>query len=851
MKSCERRISQLHLLLDDELTSGQEEELNEHLQKCEICAGRMRELMQMKAVVEERLDAHIALPDDESITARATGATERHRKSRSVAGLMKKVLIGAAACVGVVILSAYLFVHFYFQRTFSHQLDNMVLRCSTGIEMASRDASWRPLRVGDRLRKSARIRTPAAARSFISFDGIRVLTDGEAELETGGRRTFSIVNGKMFVASADRDRPVTIGLGNASVWANGGVLRIERSEAAASMGVASGMAEITMPDGTSHKLIADQTAIFGKGSAGFEMVRGEVNDPFARMKVSAIERTRRRFEKIISKYLPNYRMTQHAMKRSWGAEIMEMWSRPDGMYQFASYSPGVSLRYVGMSGAGLGDYYDTLFVPSNRTISIGRQKLVPLDSGHMAAYPAWSHDGSMIAYSEHNPNWWPAVVKVAKLDDLEHPWVISQEYESVLPMFPLAWAPDDRHVLFMTTDNVEIKENGWWNWNGPYKIKIAPIDPAEGPVREFDSPFYDIPLELTLPLGKTISPQILKLPWGDALLCANWGNIGYIPIEQDGQSVAHAPGLFLTDFDPRELFVAFATWAPSGSKITFVATQNLEVHPVNVYILYDVEDILDGFAPAPRSVDDPRIKRVAQSENDQLPGGFSFDESLVFFQEDVNNVWRSTYPMSYGGSDFDLFYANALASEPGMPTQIHLPDTQVALKPSPEGNRIAYCNYEIGRKYRNYELRVVSFDIETEVDVDLGGFLMDNSGTNLIIPPGTLEENFSVKISTPFTIGEEAELTEGENTFFAMRLLDAKGLENPKFIEPMTLTIRYTDDEVEGLDEGMLEIYYYDESDPENPVWLALGGTVDPEHNEITVEIRHFSKFSVGGKKRE
>jgi len=81
MKSCERRISQLHLLLDDELTSGQEEELNEHLQKCEICAGRMRELMQMKAVVEERLDAHIALPDDESITARATGATERHRKA--------------------------------------------------------------------------------------------------------------------------------------------------------------------------------------------------------------------------------------------------------------------------------------------------------------------------------------------------------------------------------------------------------------------------------------------------------------------------------------------------------------------------------------------------------------------------------------------------------------------------------------------------------------------------------------------------------------------------------------------------------------------------------------------------
>ena len=105
-----------------------------------------------------------------------------------------------------------------------------------------------------------------------------------------------------------------------------------------------------------------------------------------------------------------------------------------------------------------------------------------------------------------------------------------------------------------------------------------------------------------------------------------------------------------------------------------------------------------------------------------------------------------------------------------------------------------------------------------------------------------------VSASTETAIGEEAELTEGENTFFAMRLLDAKGLENPKFIGPMTLTIRYTDDEVAGLDEGMLEIYYYDESDPENPEWVAMGGTVDPEYNEITVEIQHFSKYAIGGR---
>jgi hypothetical protein len=51
---------------------------------------------------------------------------------------------------------------------------------------------------------------------------------------------------------------------------------------------------------------------------------------------------------------------------------------------------------------------------------------------------------------------------------------------------------------------------------------------------------------------------------------------------------------------------------------------------------------------------------------------------------------------------------------------------------------------------------------------------------------------------------------------------------------------------VDDLDEAMLEVYYYDETDPEHPAWVPLGGTVDPEHNEITLEIRHFSKYAIG-----
>jgi hypothetical protein len=339
----------------------------------------------------------------------------------------------------------------------------------------------------------------------------------------------------------------------------------------------------------------------------------------------------------------------------------------------------------------------------------------------------------------------------------------------------------------------------------------------------------------------------MNLPWGDALLCANWGNLAYISIESDGQAVAEAPGLFITDFNPRKFFTAGGIWAPSGGKILFVAAEDLDFDNAQVYILYDVDDILDGFAKPPSSPKDPRIKKVAPSPNAQIPGSFSYDESLVFFQEDVNNAWRALSPVAVGGCDFDLFYADARLDEPSSYAQIHLPGNQMFLRLSPEGNRLTYVYYD----HPEYEFRLVSFDIEANMDMDLGGVLIDNSGTNLIVPPGTLEENFNVKISTPFTIEEEADFAEGESTFFAMRLIDAQGLENPKFIEPMTLTIRYTDEEVEGLEEGMLEIYYYDETDPGNPVWVALGGTVDPVHNEITVEIQHFSKFSVSGKRLE
>lgn len=755
--------------------------------------------------------------------------------------ILKKLLVVLLALIVAVVLSVYLFIRINFSRTYATQIAGVVMRCSEGIKIKYAGGEWKPLKAADRLEEGTQISMPESGRSFMSFDGVRLLSAGMLDIDITGKRAFSLKGGEVAVAAANRKRSLKISLGDASLATRESTLKLGGGQGLFFVDCISGKIVLKLANGSKRELAAGQRATIS--GMRIEIAASQANDPFAVMKESVIDRIRERFDRVVSRY---------ARRSSGGGERTRLgpsggdWTAEG--WEFASYAAGterfLNLTQAGFSGS-VADYYDTLFAPSNRTILIGKQKIVPLTPTYAASFPIWSHDGSMIAFTETSTYSWPARVRVVRVDDLDNPWDISQEYEAVLPFFPITWAPDDKHVLFMVADHMEFNTHGmnWW-WSGPYHIKIAPVDPSSGPVREFASPFHDIPMPLRLPVGKTISPWILKLPWGDALLCANWGNIAYIPVEQDGQSVANAPGLFLTNFNPRRLFVMGGSWSSSGSMILFTAAEDLDFDKLQTYILYDVEDILDGFAQPPRSPDDPRLKKVAPSPNPQLPGNFSYDESLVFYQEDVNGAWIAINPVWMERCNFDLFYADARPDQLSRFTQIHLPGNQMFLRLSPEGNRLVYSNYD----HLEYELRVVSFDIEADIDIDLGGVLIDNSGTNLIVPPGALEENFNVRISTPFTIGEEAEIPVGETRLFALRMLDAQGLEKPKFIEPMTLTIRYTQEEIAGLDEGMLEIYYYDESDTAHPAWVPLGATVDLEHNEITVEIQHFSKFSVGPK---
>ena len=64
------------------------------------------------------------------------------------------------------------------------------------------------------------------------------------------------------------------------------------------------------------------------------------------------------------------------------------------------------------------------------------------------------------------------------------------------------------------------------------------------------------------------------------------------------------------------------------------------------------------------------------------------------------------------------------------------------------------------------------------------------------------------------------------------------------FEKTLTLTFTYTDDQISGLNESNLRVFYWKESTSQ---WVALPTTVNAENNSLTAETDHFTYFAVMG----
>jgi len=71
------------------------------------------------------------------------------------------------------------------------------------------------------------------------------------------------------------------------------------------------------------------------------------------------------------------------------------------------------------------------------------------------------------------------------------------------------------------------------------------------------------------------------------------------------------------------------------------------------------------------------------------------------------------------------------------------------------------------------------------------------------------------------------------------------GTENvSSFSKTLTLTFTYTDEQISGLDEANLRVFYWKESTSQ---WVALPTTVNASTNTLTAETDHFTYFAIMG----
>ena len=128
---------------------------------------------------------------------------------------------------------------------------------------------------------------------------------------------------------------------------------------------------------------------------------------------------------------------------------------------------------------------------------------------------------------------------------------------------------------------------------------------------------------------------------------------------------------------------------------------------------------------------------------------------------------------------------------------------------------ITYKNIEANRKYHFYY-------VDLTIDIPVGAF--------------TTNERLEFELPTqipPFLGG-----LYNLNQIYTLRLT---GETNPTFGKPLTLTFNYQDEQLpENISEESLRVYYL-----EDGLWKYIDGVVDTQNNTVTVEIDHFSTYSL------
>ncbi len=125
----------------------------------------------------------------------------------------------------------------------------------------------------------------------------------------------------------------------------------------------------------------------------------------------------------------------------------------------------------------------------------------------------------------------------------------------------------------------------------------------------------------------------------------------------------------------------------------------------------------------------------------------------------------------------------------------------------------------------------------------------DGNKVKLAIPPGAISGNTVFTIERLDVDSVNQPSPESGLFFIDGLVYEIKAERDGEFIttfdKPLTLTFTYTDEQIEGLDENSLKIYYWD-----GKKWVVLESSEsDIDNNTVTVLIDHLTLFALMGSK--
>jgi hypothetical protein len=125
-----------------------------------------------------------------------------------------------------------------------------------------------------------------------------------------------------------------------------------------------------------------------------------------------------------------------------------------------------------------------------------------------------------------------------------------------------------------------------------------------------------------------------------------------------------------------------------------------------------------------------------------------------------------------------------------------------------------------------------------------------NTAVTVVVPPGSVTSTVTLGFATREAVTDTAGLSFASLSFDLTAFENGQPLPEFTFAEPLTVTIRYSDQDIAGLNEQSLLLFYWDEA---QHAWVDAASTCTPrsayqrhpQDNWLALPICHLSTFGL------